>query len=206
MIDVLTGFRFISEQIDRFAATGEKTFLFGFEESYGFLAGGHSRDKDAILSAVLAAEMCVSYAERGMTLYDGLQALYRTYGYYKERVASYTLEGKAGMERIAAAMQSLRDDPVRSLAGLPVRAAEDYAAGVRRRADGAAEPLALPKTNLIRLLLDGGAWVVVRPSGTEPKLKLYIGGRDGSEAAVDHLLGALYAEIDARLRSVLFGK
>ena len=206
MIDVLTGFRFISEQIDRFAATGEKTFLFGFEESYGFLAGGHSRDKDAILSAVLAAEMCVSYAERGMTLYDGLQALYRTYGYYKERVASYTLEGKAGMERIAAAMQSLRDDPVRSLAGLPVRAAEDYAAGVRLSADGAAEPLTLPKTNLIRLLLDGGAWVVVRPSGTEPKLKLYIGGRDESEAAVDHLLGALHAEIDARLRSVLFDK
>lgn len=206
MIDVLTGFRFISEQIDRFSRTGERTFLFGFEESYGFLAGGYSRDKDAILSAVLAAEMCVSYAERGMTLYDGLQSLYRTYGYYKERVASYTLAGKAGMARIAAAMQSLRSEPVRSLAGLGVRFCEDYAAGVRTGADGASEPLSLPKTNLIRLLLDGGAWVVVRPSGTEPKLKLYIGGRGASEAAVDERLGALYADIDARLRAVLFAK
>ena len=206
MIDVLTGFRFISEQIDRFARTGEKTFLFGFEESYGFLAGGYSRDKDAILSAVLAAEMCVSYAERGMTLYDGLQSLYRTYGYYKERVASYTLEGKAGMERIAAAMQSLRSDPIRSLAGLGVLFCEDYTVGVRTGADGASEPLLLPKTNLIRLLLDGGAWVVVRPSGTEPKLKLYIGGRGESEAAVDDQLGALYAEIDARLKAVLFAE
>ena len=206
MIDVLTGFRFISEQIDRFARTGEKTFLFGFEESYGFLAGGYSRDKDAILSAVLAAEMCVSYAERGMTLYDGLQSLYRTYGYYKERVASYTLEGKAGMERIAAAMQSLRSDPIRSLAGLGVLFCEDYTVGVRTGADGASEPLLLPKTNLIRLLLDGGAWVVVRPSGTEPKLKLYIGDRGESEAAVDAQLGALYAEIDARLKAVLFAE
>ena len=88
LIDVLTGFRFISEQIDAFQKSGEKQFLFGFEESYGFLAGGFSRDKDAILSAVLAAEMCVCFAERGMTLYDGLQALYRTYGFNHERVAS----------------------------------------------------------------------------------------------------------------------
>ena len=101
MEDVLTGFRFISEKIDEYEKTGEKTFLFGFEESYGFLAGGFSRDKDAICSSMLAAEMCVCCAEKGMTLYDALRQVYADYGYYKESVASYTLEGKEGIEEIA---------------------------------------------------------------------------------------------------------
>lgn len=204
LIDVLTGFRFISEKIDAFARTGEKTFLFGFEESYGFLAGGFSRDKDAILAAALAAEMCVAYAQRGMTLYDGLQALYRTYGFYKERVASYTLEGKAGMERIAGAMAALRSDPVSVVAGLSVAAMEDYDARLRTNASGAAAPLTLPRSNLIRLLLEDGSWVIVRPSGTEPKLKLYIGSQAGTEAGVDERLGALFDDMDARLRKLLF--
>ena len=203
LIDVLTGFRFISEQIDAFQKSGEKQFLFGFEESYGFLAGGFSRDKDAILSAVLAAEMCICFAERGMTLYDGLQALYRTYGFYHERVASYTLEGKAGIERIAATMDALRREPVTAVAGLTVAATEDYDARQRTDAAGAVAPLSLPRSNLIRLLLADGSWIVVRPSGTETKLKLYIGSQAQTEAGVEARLSALFADMDARLRTLL---
>lgn len=205
MVNVLTGFRFISEKIDEYARTGEKTFLFGFEESYGFLAGGYSRDKDAILAAALAAEMCAAYDARGMTLYDGLQELYRTYGYYKERVNSYTLEGKAGMERIAETMATLRRVPITAVEDVSVTAYEDYLSGTRFLArGGGTEPLTLPRSDLVRLLLSDGSWIVVRPSGTEPKLKLYIGGRGETEAAVDAHLAALYTDMDARL-SVLLG-
>ena len=204
MVDVLTGFRFISEKIDEYARTGEKTFLFGFEESYGFLAGGYSRDKDAILAAALAVEMCAAYDARGMTLYDGLQELYRTYGYYKERVNSYTLEGKAGMERIAETMATLRRVPITAVEDVSVTAYEDYLSGTRFLArGGGTEPLTLPRSDLVRLLLSDGSWIVVRPSGTEPKLKLYIGGRGETEAAVDAHLAALFADMDARLRTLL---
>ena len=202
--DVLTGFRFISEKIDECQRTGAHTFLFGFEESYGFLAGGFSRDKDAICAAMLAAELCVSCAARGMTLCDALQELYQTYGCYKESVKSYTLLGKAGMEKIAAAMNALRADPIAALAGAEVEYMEDYQTRRRTRINGdGAEPLALPSSNMIRLLLSGGAWVVVRPSGTEPKLKLYIGANAQSEVEVDALLSRLLQATDDRLSPLL---
>lgn len=202
--DVLTGFRFISEKIDECQRTGAHTFLFGFEESYGFLAGGFSRDKDAICAAMLAAELSISCAARGMTLCDALQELYQTYGCYKESVKSYTLLGKAGMEKIAAAMSALRADPITALAGAEVEYMEDYQTRRRARINGdGAEPLALPSSNMIRLLLCGGAWVVVRPSGTEPKLKLYIGANAQSEEEVDALLCRLLQATDDRLSPLL---
>ncbi len=202
--DVLTGFRFISEKIDECQRTQSRTFLFGFEESFGFLAGGFSRDKDAICAAMLAAELCASCAQRGMTLCDALQALYRTYGYYKEKVKSYTLSGKAGMEKIAAAMQALRTQPISALLGVKVDYMEDYRA--RRRTQtgsGAVTPLALPSSDMIRLLLHNGAWVVVRPSGTEPKLKLYIGANATGEQEVDALLETLLSGADTLLSRLL---
>ena len=204
LMDVLTGFRFIGEKIDEFSRTGEYTYLFGFEESYGFLAGGFARDKDAILSAVLAAEMCVSFSERGMTLADGLAELYQTYGYYKERVASYTLEGKAGIKRIGETMRRLRLEPIREAGGLKVLATEDYLSGTRVEADGAVTKLTLPESNVIRLLLEDNAWAVVRPSGTEPKLKLYIGGFANEEAAADAQLEKVFNDLDGRLKALLF--
>ena len=149
--------------------------------------------------------MCAAYDARGMTLYDGLQELYRTYGYYKERVNSYTLEGKAGMERIAETMATLRRVPITAVEDVSVTAYEDYLSGTRFLArGGGTEPLTLPRSDLVRLLLSDGSWIVVRPSGTEPKLKLYIGGRGETEAAVDAHLAALYTDMDARL-SVLLG-
>ena len=203
LIDVLTGFRFISEKIDEFEKSGEKTFLFGFEESFGFLAGGFSRDKDAICSAVLAAEACICYGERNMTLYDALREIYEIYGFYKEKVTSYTLEGKAGMEKIAGCMQALCANPPKSFAGIAVAATEDYNASLRTLKDGSTEKIDLPKSNMLRFLMENGAWIVVRPSGTEPKLKLYIGANDPDEAALETLLASLFNDSDALLKKEL---
>ena len=202
--DVLTGFRFISEKIDECQRTQSHTFLFGFEESFGFLAGGFSRDKDAICAAMLAAELCVACAARSLTLCDALQEIYETYGYYKEKVKSYTLSGKAGMEKITAAMQALRTEPTPSLGGVQVDYMEDYLARRRTQcSDGAMTPLALPSSDMIRLLLHNGAWVVIRPSGTEPKLKLYIGANAANEHDVDELLETLLFAADTLLSGLL---
>ena len=203
MEDVLTGFRFISEKIDEYEKTGEKTFLFGFEESYGFLAGGFSRDKDAICSSMLAAEMCVCCAEKGMTLYDALRRLYEKYGYFKEGAASYTLEGKAGIEKIAECMRAMRENPWKDVAGRGVSAFEDYASGICVFDDGSETCLQLPRSNMIRYRFDGGDWIVVRPSGTEPKLKFYAGASDADERKLDEKLESMKADCDRRLREAL---
>ncbi len=201
--DVMTGFRFIGEKIARYAKTGEKQFLFGFEESFGFLSGGLARDKDAICAAMLVAETCVVCQNRGLTLYDMLADIYARYGYYKEKVKSYTLDGRAGMEKIAACMRALCAAPPKQVAGVPVEAVEDYLSRTHTASNGSVSPLSLPRGNMIRLLLNNGAWIVVRPSGTEPKLKLYIGANERDEPAVDAALDRLYADIDAQVSRLL---
>lgn len=200
--DVLTGFRFISEQIAKCEATGEKKFLFGFEESYGFLAGSFTRDKDAICSAMLLSEALVVYKEQGKTLYDVLQEMYATYGYFKEAVKAYTLEGKAGIEKISGAMAALRKGPPVAIGGEPISVWEDFVSGERRTASGV-EPIALPKSDALRYFLPDGAWLCIRPSGTEPKLKLYIGASAQNEALVDARLQNLLAGADGVLRQLL---
>ena len=192
--EVLTGFRFIAEQIAECEATGAHSFLFGFEESYGFLAGSFARDKDAICAAMLVAEACVVYREKGMTLYDALLEIYETYGWYREKVKSYTLEGKAGIEAIQNAMALLRKSPLQAIAGTKVEKTEDF---------NRPEETGLPKSNVLRFTLSDGAWVTVRPSGTEPKLKLYIGAHADTDAAVDARLSALMNDMDAKLTSLL---
>ena len=192
--EVLTGFRFIAEQIAECEATGAHSFLFGFEESYGFLAGSFARDKDAICAAMLVAEACVVYREKGMTLYDALLEIYETYGWYREKVKSYTLEGKAGIEAIQNAMALLRKSPLEAIAGTKVEKTEDF---------NRPEETGLPKSNVLRFTLSDGAWVTVRPSGTEPKLKLYIGAHADTDAAVDARLSALMNDMDAKLTSLL---
>lgn len=201
--NVLTGFRFISEKIDEYERSGEKTYLFGFEESFGFLAGGFSRDKDAVCSAMLAAEACIAYGERGMTLFDALQEIYATYGIYKEKVASYTLEGKAGMEKIAGCMKALREKPFTDLAGVAITAYEDYAARVRVLADGTKEDITLPKSDMLRYTMADGSWLVIRPSGTEPKLKLYTGANAPDEKTLEQLLAGLFGAAEARIKQEL---
>lgn len=192
--EVLTGFRFISEQIAECERTKERTFLFGFEESYGFLAGGFARDKDAICAAMLVAEACVLYRERGMTLYDALQEIYKTYGFYLERVKSYTLEGKAGIEKIGAAMVELRNHPPKTVAGVRVTEVTDFLDS---------EKTGYPKSNVLRYALEGGAWVIVRPSGTEPKLKLYLGANAETKERTEAMLGMLLDDMDNTLHTLL---
>ena len=192
--EVLTGFRFIAEQIAACEQTHERTFLFGFEESYGFLAGSFARDKDAICAAMLVAEACVVYREKGMTLYDALQEIYQTYGFYREKVKSYTLEGKAGIEAIQNAMALLRRSPLTEIAQTPVEKTEDFLKP---------EETGLPRSNVLRMTLADDAWITVRPSGTEPKLKLYIGANEPTDAAVEARLDALMRDMDAKLSELL---
>ena len=201
--NVMTGFRFIGEKVDEYQTSGEKTFLFGFEESFGFLAGGLARDKDAVSSAMLAAEACISYAERGMTLSDALDEIYATYGFYSESVKSYTLEGKEGMEKIAGAMAKLRANPPKAFADTAVVISEDYLARSCEREDGTVCEIALPKSDTLRWLLADDSWIVIRPSGTEPKLKLYIGARDKTKAQLEAKLALLMQHVDALLKGYL---
>ena len=192
--EVLTGFRFIAEQIAECEQTHAHTFLFGFEESYGFLAGSFARDKDAICAAMLVAEACVVCAEKGMTLYDVLEEIYNTYGFYREKVKSYTLEGKEGIEAIKGAMVKLREAPLASIAATPVVKSEDFLKP---------EETGLPSSNVLRMTLDDGAWITVRPSGTEPKLKLYIGAHAATDEAVEARLNALMNDMDRTLSELL---
>ncbi|MCR5808039.1 MAG: phospho-sugar mutase [Clostridiales bacterium] len=202
--DVLTGFRFISEWIEHCAKTDEYTFLFGFEESYGCLAGGFARDKDAVCASMLVCDAACWYMEQGKTLYDVLEEIYSEFGHYLESVKSYSLSGKEGMEKIASAMRELREHPLTAIGGEPVLVYEDH--DLQERLDltcGEASSTGLPRANALRYLLPGGAWAVVRPSGTEPKLKIYIGAvGDSADAALerrDRLINSLDGAISSLL-------
>ncbi len=202
--NVLTGFRFISEKVEYCETTGKCKFLFGFEESLGFLAGSFSRDKDAICASMLLAEAAVVYSRKGMTLYDALGALDEEYGCFRERVISYTLEGKSGMARLKQAMTSLRAAPIDCLAGLKVDYFEDYYKGTAVYAAAATEKrLELPKAEMVRVVFEGGAYVIVRPSGTEPKLKLYVGVNAEKSSQADELLESFAAEAKSLLDRLL---
>ncbi len=202
--DVLTGFRFISEWIEHSVKTGEYTFLFGFEESYGYLSGGFSRDKDAVCASMLVCDAAAWYMRQGKTLYDVMEEIYRKYGFYMEKVKSYTLSGKEGMEKIANAMAKLREDPIRSIGGAPVEYYEDHKKQEKLcNPTGETCPTGLPAANALRYLLPGGAWAVVRPSGTEPKLKLYIGSVGATAEDGEEKLGLMMNELDALISELL---
>ena len=194
VIDVLTGFKFIAEQMEHFEKTGEHTFLFGFEESYGCLAGTFVRDKDAVIASMLAVEVAAWYRSRGMTLYDGIQELYRTYGYSYERTTSFAMPGKDGMEKMAKTMRSMRENTPWELAGKKVAAVRDYDSSIRTAADGTTQKLDLVRSNVLFFEIEDGSWAVVRPSGTEPKIKVYFSAQGKSmqeaEEKVDVLQGA----------------
>ncbi|MHC1787347.1 MAG: phospho-sugar mutase [Christensenellales bacterium] len=197
LFDVLTGFKFIGEKIAAFEASGEYSFLFGFEESFGYLSGTQVRDKDAVNASLLIAEAaCVCMAE-GITLYDRLQQLYDQYGCYCERVHSKTLPGKDGLRDMQALMGRLRQAPPSQAGRLPVLAVRDYLNDTRVAA-GVREPLHTAPSDVLYFELADGNWFCVRPSGTEPKIKLYVNtvSRDGmaqAEALNDQLMAACLA-------------
>jgi len=183
--DVLTGFKYVGELIQRFEETGSHTFLFGFEESFGYLSGTKVRDKDAVNAALLVAEAACLCALEGRTLYDRLQEIYETYGHYVESVVSEDYPGQEGARHIQRLMAALRAQPPRQIGGLKVLAARDYQSGLRTQG-GHSAPMGLPPSDVLYFELEGNGWVCVRPSGTEPKIKLYTGVccRDGGTAAV----------------------
>ena len=174
--DTLTGFKFIGEKIKEFETTGEHTFLFGYEESYGYLVGDFVRDKDAVQACLVAAEVAAFYKSKGMTLYEGLLEVFEQYGYYQEGLESLTLKGKEGAEKIVSLLTKFREEPPTEAAGLSVQSVEDYEISKRTYLDqGKSEQIDLPTSNVLKYKLEDGSWFCLRPSGTEPKVKFYFG-------------------------------
>lgn len=184
MKEVLTGFKFIGEKIKEAEESGKGTYVFGFEESYGYLAGTYARDKDAVVASMLIAEMALYYQEKGLSLYDQLLNIYKKYGYYKEEVVSVTMEGIEGLDKIKSIMDNIRKNPPAVFAGKNVLAVRDYKTSVRTDVKtGETEKITLPESNVIYLELEDGNNFIIRPSGTEPKIKLYclLCGKDAAE-------------------------
>lgn len=202
-IDVLTGFKYISEKIRQYDTTNE-IFVFGFEESYGYLISSFSRDKDAVQSAVMAVEMAHYWQGKGMTLLDALDELYETYGYFSEGMSSLTLEGKKGVEQIQTMMDTFRREDFTEIAGLQVEKIEDYQAGERLNvASGKMERIRLPEENVLKFILEGSSWVCLRPSGTEPKIKCYYGVCTASEETSAKQIEALKETMDKKMEQII---
>lgn len=175
VIDVLTGFKYIGEKIKEFEESNSNTYLFGYEESYGCLAGTFVRDKDAVSAAELICEMALYYKLKGMTLYDALISLYEKYGFYKEDVISIELSGKEGQEKIQRAIDILRNSSILEVSGVKIRRIMDYKLSMEKDLIYKCEKkIELPKSNVLRFILEDKSWFVVRPSGTEPKMKIYV--------------------------------
>ena len=172
MFETLTGFKFIGEKIQQFMDRGDHTFLFGFEESYGFLSSTFVRDKDGVNASLLISEVACACMAEGITLYDRVQEIFREFGYYTDKVVSTTLPGKDGLTRMKEIMAGLRQDPPKAIAGFRVCAVRDYLKGIRTE-NGNETPTGLPASDVLYYELEGGHWVCIRPSGTEPKIKLY---------------------------------
>ncbi|MDY7902926.1 MULTISPECIES: phospho-sugar mutase [Bacillus] len=191
-VDTLTGFKFIGEKIKEYEKSGQYTFQFGYEESYGYLIGDFARDKDAIQAALLAVEVCAFYKKQGMSLYDALLSIFKEYGYYREGLKSLTLKGKQGAEQISAILTSFRNDPPKQMAGKQITQAEDYSTGKRTVfADHLEEDIDLPKSNVLKYFLEDGSWFCLRPSGTEPKVKFYFAVKGTSLQDSEQRLAAL---------------
>ncbi|GMR69345.1 phospho-sugar mutase [Aerococcus viridans] len=174
-VEVLTGFKFIAEKIKNYEADGSKTFLFGFEESYGYLVKAFVRDKDAVQATLLLAEVAAFYKKQGKTAYDGLQDLFAEYGTYQEKTISVSLPGQEGAAKIEAILNNLRGEGLSEIIGQAVVETEDYLQNTRQFADGTTEALGMDKSNVLKYYLADETWIAVRPSGTEPKIKFYIG-------------------------------
>ena len=202
-MDVLTGFKFIGEKIKDFEEAGSYEYLYGFEESYGCLGGTYARDKDAVYAAVLICEMAAYYKEKGMTLYEALLALYEKYGYYREGIKSLTMKGLEGMARIALIMKTFRENTPAELGGFRVVVAKDYKTqAFKNLLTGEESGSPLPVSDVLHYTLEDGTWVCVRPSGTEPKLKFYIGVKADSLQAAQDKVDALNDDIDVKIAAI----
>ena len=191
--NLLTGFKYIGELITNLEEQGRADdFVMGFEESYGYLAGTHARDKDAVVASMLICEMAAFYKTQGMNLVDVMNSLYDEFGYYSNVVESYTFEGAAGMEKMASIMDGLRSNPPKEIAGMPVVSISDYKTSTVTYTDSSpSERIDLPKSNVLAFSLENGNKVIVRPSGTEPKIKAYITAIGTDRQSADELAGVM---------------
>ncbi|XTR37477.1 phospho-sugar mutase [Paraclostridium tenue] len=192
-LNVLTGFKFIGNKIKQFEITNEKNFIMGYEESYGYLVGTHARDKDGVVAAMLISDMAAYYYSKGMSLYEGLIELYNKVGYFKEDMLSVTLSGISGIEKIKEIMNYFRANGLEETDVLKVAETKDYNECI----DG------LPKSNVLKFILEDGSWIAIRPSGTEPKLKFYIGVCGKDNKIVEDKAMKIKQYINSKIRKML---
>ena len=193
IMNVFTGFKYIGEKMTEFAEKKNHTYLIGFEESYGYLVGTHARDKDGVVASMLIAEMAAYYKTKGKSLYEAMEDIYKKYGYFLEKTNAYTMPGKDGMERMASILSGLRENKPETVNGLDVVKTTDYLTQTTTYSDGNTEPLTgLPKSNVLRYdLSDGKSYFILRPSGTEPKIKLYMGTSSDSAKSAEEILDGI---------------
>ena len=197
MVNVLTGFKFIAEQIKNYEETNAHTFMFGFEESYGYLVQPFVRDKDAIQAVLLLTEVAAHFKSEGKTLYNGLQALYEKYGYFLEKTISITVQGLEGPAKIKALLDGLRKEVPSNFGGIKVALAQDFAVNQQVDAEGIVSEIGLPTSNVLKYILEDGSWIAVRPSGTEPKIKFYMGVKSTSQEEAEEKLAKFQKDLDA---------
>lgn len=204
LVEVLTGFKWIGKQILKNEETGKGTYLFGMEESYGCLIGAYARDKDAISATAALCEAAAYYKEKGMTLWDAMVAMYDKYGYYKDAVQSIGLKGIEGLAKIKEIMETLRENTPAEVGGYKVVSARDYQKDtIKDMASGEVKPTGLPSSNVLYYDLEDGAWLCVRPSGTEPKIKFYYGIKGESMADADEKSAAMGKAVQAMVDAML---
>ncbi|MCC3866990.1 phospho-sugar mutase [Terrisporobacter mayombei] len=193
VMNVLTGFKFIGEKIKYFEEKNDKIYLFGYEESYGYLVGTHARDKDGVVASLLISEMAAYYYSKGMSLYEGLQELYKKYGYFKEETISLTLAGIEGLEKIGEIISHFRNNDIESINNKKVVEVKDFAKGIDD----------LPKANVLKYFLEDESWIAIRPSGTEPKLKFYVAVKGNDEVTCDSKVSSIKKSINEILNKLM---
>ena len=191
-LETLTGFKFIGEKIAEFEKTNEHTFVMGYEESYGYLIGTHARDKDGVVSSLLISEMAAYYYSKGMSLYEGLLEIYKKYGYYKESLKSITLKGIDGTNKIKNIMRYFRESNIKEVTNIKVKEVKDYSKSI----------YGLPKSDVLKFILEDGSWIAIRPSGTEPKIKFYIGCKGNSIYEAENTINNIERYIEESIKTI----
>ncbi|MEJ8553414.1 phospho-sugar mutase [Tepidibacter sp. Z1-5] len=191
-LKTLTGFKFIGEKIKQFEQNKDKNFVLGYEESYGYLVGTHARDKDAVIASMLICEMAAYYYSKGLNLCDELKEIYKEYGYYKEDLKSITLKGKSGNDKIQNIIKFFRENNMNSIGNFKISDIKDYQNGIDN----------LPKSNVLKYILDDSSWFTIRPSGTEPKIKFYFSVNSDSQKKSDEKLNTLMECIMEKIDSI----
>lgn len=203
-LDTLTGFKFIGEKIHEFEVNHRYQFLFGYEESYGYLVGDFVRDKDAVQACLLAAEAAAYYKQQGKSLYDALNDIFETYGFYQEGLESLTLKGKQGVEQINGILTEFREQLPVEMAGVPITVIEDYQSSERKDVlNQATTKIELPVSNVLKYQLEDGSWFCLRPSGTEPKIKFYFGVKADTKQESDAKFKDLKTAVMERVQKIV---